>query len=105
VSEFAQCFVADSVTVRVVDHFEAIKVEHQNGQPLRVADAAKTFIELSAKKRRLGSPVKGSCRGQIARFQLGAAPCFNFAREIVIATKPVNYQLDREVVWVILAHF
>jgi hypothetical protein len=54
VSEFAQRFVSQGVAVRVVDHFEAIEVEHENGHPLRIAGATKTFIELFGEEAAVG---------------------------------------------------
>jgi hypothetical protein len=64
-SKLAQCSVSHGVAMGVVNLLETIQVKHENGRTLRIADAAKTFIKLFPKNRRLGNPVKGSWRASL----------------------------------------
>src|SRR6202030_2848451 len=56
-----------SVAMRIIDHLEAVKVEHENGQALPIAGAAKAFIELFGEEAAIRQPGQGIVPGQIAR--------------------------------------
>src|ERR1700688_376203 len=62
--EFAQRLVSRGVTVPVVDRLESIKVEHENGQPLRIVDAAQIFVYFFGKEAAVGQAVRGSWRAK-----------------------------------------
>jgi hypothetical protein len=53
------------MAVHVVDHLEAIKIEHENGQSLRFAEAAKIFIEFFGEKAAVRQPSQGVVPRQI----------------------------------------
>jgi hypothetical protein len=92
--ELDQSLIADAMTVQIVDHLEAVKIEHENGQPLRIAGSANAVVEFLGEEAAVGKSGQRVVAGQIAGLQLGASPCFDFAREILIATKPIDYQSD-----------
>jgi hypothetical protein len=42
------------MTMQIVDHFEAVKIEHENGHSLRIAGSANAVVEFLGEEAAVG---------------------------------------------------
>lgn len=82
------------VALCAFDRLEAIKIEHENGQLLPIADGAKMFIEFFGEETAVWQLGEEIVPRQLTRLSLCADTCFYLTRDVLVAAKPVNDEGD-----------
>jgi hypothetical protein len=84
------------MSVRVINRFEAVQIEHQHCKLCLAAGGEKAFIEPLLEESPIGQSTQRIVPRELKRFLFGFDTRMDLWREVAVATKAINHQCYAE---------